>query len=323
MPKYLITGAAGFIGSNLVHALVARGEKVRGIDNFSHGRRENLAGIESKFEFREADITDAEAMRSACEGVEYVLHQAALGSVPRSLANPLASNHANVVGTLTVLQAARQAGVKRVVYASSSSVYGDTPTLPKREDMPANPISPYAVSKYAAELYAQSFCRVLGLETVCLRYFNVFGPRQHPTSEYAAVIPRFVRSMLNGERPTIFGDGQQGRDFTYVENVISANLLACTAPAELAAGRVFNVAAGRKIGLLEMYAMLQELTGFREPANFAPPRAGDVRDSLADTSRAQAAMGYKTLVDFREGLRRTVEWYRVELSASGLLTART
>ncbi len=323
MPKYLITGAAGFIGSNLVHALVARGEEVRGIDNFSHGRRENLAGIESKFEFREADITDADAMRSACSGVDYVLHQAALGSVPRSLANPLASNHANVVGTLTVLQAARQAGVKRVVYASSSSVYGDTPALPKREDMPANPISPYAVSKYAGELYAQSFCRVLGLETVCLRYFNVFGPRQHPTSEYAAVIPRFVRFMLNGERPTIFGDGQQGRDFTYVENVTSANLLACTAPAELAAGRVFNVAAGTKIGLLEMYAMLQELTGFREPAIFASPRAGDVRDSLADTSRAQAAMGYKTLVDFREGLRRTVEWYRVELSASGLLMTRT
>ena len=315
MARYLVTGAAGFIGSNLIHALVARGEEVRGIDDFSHGRRENLAAITEKIELLEADITDSEAVRSACSGVDYVLHQAALGSVPRSIANPLASNHANVVGTLNVLDAARQCGVKRVIYASSSSIYGDTPTLPKHEDMPANPISPYAVSKYTGELYAQSFSRILGLETVSLRYFNVFGPRQHPTSEYAAVIPRFIRAMMHKEQPTILGDGRQSRDFTYIENVISANLLACEAPAERVNGKAFNVAAGEKFSLLEMYELLKELTGFREPPLFAPSRAGDVRDSLADTSRAESAMGYKVLVHFKEGLRRTGEWYRAEFEA--------
>jgi nucleoside-diphosphate-sugar epimerase len=312
MAKYLVTGVAGFIGSNIVHALIERGEEVRGMDNFSHGRRENIASILDKFDFREADITDAKAIRSACDGVDYVLHQAALGSVPRSLDDPLASNHANVVGTLSVLQAAREAKVKRVVYASSSSAYGDTPTLPKREDMPASPISPYAVTKYAGELYSQSFSKVLGLETVSLRYFNVFGPRQHPTSQYAAVIPKFIRSMLAGEQPTIFGDGTQSRDFTYIENVVSANLLAARAPAEKASGRMFNIAAGKSYSLNEVYRLLQELTGFKKPAQYGPPRSGDVRDSLADTSRAQDAMGYKTGVDFKEGLRRTVEWYRKE-----------
>jgi UDP-glucose 4-epimerase len=202
------------------------------------------------------------------------------------------------------------------VYASSSSIYGDTPTLPKHEEMPANPISPYAVSKYAGELYAQSFSRVLGLETVSLRYFNVFGPRQHPTSQYAAVIPKFIREMMHQEQPTILGDGRQGRDFTYIENVISANLLASTAPAESVNGKAFNVAAGEKFSLLELYELLQELTGFSKPPLFAPSRPGDVRDSLADTSRASSAMGYKALVDFKEGLRRTVEWYRVEFGAS-------
>lgn len=310
MGLYLVTGIAGFIGSNLAHALVSRGEQVRGIDNLCHGRRENLDGIAQKIDLRLADITDDAAIRSACSGVDYVLHQAALGSVPRSIADPVGSNHANVVGTLKVLQAAREAGVKRVVYASSSSVYGDTPTLPKHEDMPGNPISPYAVSKYASELYAQTFARVLSLETVSLRYFNVFGPRQHPTSQYAAVIPKFVRAMLNGEQPTIFGDGQQSRDFTYIENVVSANLLACSAPAEKVSGKVFNVAAGKKYSLLETYEALAELIGFSKPPLFGPPRSGDVRDSLADTIRAQAAMGYKTLVDFKEGLQHTVAWYR-------------
>jgi UDP-glucose 4-epimerase len=314
MALYLVTGVAGFIGSNLAHALVARGDEVRGIDNFCHGRRENLAGIETKIDLREADITDDAAIGAACKGVDYVLHQAALGSVPRSLADPVGSNHANVVGTLKVLQAAREAGVKRVVYASSSSVYGDTPTLPKREDMPGNPISPYAVSKYAGELYAQSFSRVLGLETVSLRYFNVFGPRQHPTSQYAAVIPKFIRAMLGGEQPTIFGDGQQSRDFTYIDNVVSANLLTASAPAGKVSGQVFNVAAGRSFSLLELYRLLQELTGFDKPAVLAPPRSGDVRDSLADTTRAQQAMGYQTLVEFKEGLRKSVEWYRQEFA---------
>ncbi len=314
MVKYLVTGVAGFIGSNIAHALLERGEEVRGIDNFSHGRRENIAGILGKLDLREADITDSNAIRSACEGVEYVLHQAALGSVPRSLANPLASNHANAVGTLSVLQAASDAGVKRVVYASSSSIYGDTPTLPKRESMPSNPISPYAVSKYAGELYAKSFHNLLGLETVCLRYFNVFGPRQHPTSQYAAVIPKFIRQMLSGEQPTIFGDGKQSRDFTFIENVISANILACHAPAEKVCGRFFNVAAGKNYSLNEVCKLLQELTGFSKSPQYAPPRSGDVQDSLADTKLAQEAMGYKTLVDFKEGLRRTVAWYRTELT---------
>src|SRR5689334_9092697 len=316
MAKYLITGVAGFIGSNIAHALMARGDEVRGIDDLSHGRQENLAGIAARFDFRHADITDDAAIQSACSGMDYVLHQAARGSVPRSMADPVGSNHANVVGTIKVLQAARAAGVKRVVFASSSSVYGDTPVLPKREDMACAPISPYAVSKYAGELYCQSFSRVLGLETVSLRYFNVFGPRQHPTSQYAAVIPKFIRAMLAGEQPTIFGDGRQSRDFTFIDNVVSANLLACTASAENVSGRVFNVAAGKSFSLLDLYSLLQQHTGFDKPALFAAPRAGDVRDSLADTSRGQAAMGYKTLVDFKDGLGRTVEWYRTEFAAT-------
>lgn len=314
MSRYLVTGIAGFIGSNIAHALVVRGEEVRGVDDFRHGRTENLAGIFDKIDLREADITDTAAIESACQGVDYVLHQAALGSVPRSMEDPVGSNHANVVGTLKVLQAARMAGVKRVIYASSSSVYGDTPALPKREDMPCNPISPYAVSKYAGELYTQSFARVMSLETVSLRYFNVFGPRQHPTSQYAAVIPKFIRAMLADERPVINGDGKQSRDFTYVDNVVSANLLACTAPAEKVAGRVFNIAASKNFSVNDLYALLQDLTGVRTPAVSAPPRSGDIRDSLADTSSAEKAMGYKTLVEFEEGLRRTVEWYRREFA---------
>lgn len=314
MARYLITGVAGFIGSNIAHALIDRGEEVRGIDNFSHGRWENIADIISKFDFREADITDASAIRSACDGVDYVLHQAALGSVPRSLLDPLATNNANVAGTLSALEAAREAGVKRIIYASSSSIYGNTPTLPKREYMPLNPISPYAVSKCAGELYCQSFYNVLGIETVCLRYFNVFGPRQHPTSQYAAVIPRFIRQMLNGERPTIFGDGEQSRDFTFIDNVVSANLLACHAPAHKVCGRAFNIAAGKNFSLNELYSLLQQIIGCSTPPSYAPERDGDVRDSLADTTEARQALGYRTLVGFREGLRKTVEWYKSEIA---------
>ncbi len=314
MAKYLVTGAAGFIGSNLAHSLLQRGEDVRGLDNFSHGRPENIAGILSRFEFLRADVTDFKAVCSACDGVDFVLHQAALGSVPRSLDDPLATNHANIVGTLTVLEAARKTGVKRVVYASSSSVYGDTPTLPKTESMPANPISPYAVSKYAGELYAQTFYRSMGLETVSLRYFNVFGPRQHPSSQYAAVIPKFIRLMFAGEQPEMFGDGTQTRDFTFVENVVSANLLACRAPAGKVCGRTFNIAAGRQFSLNQLYLRLQGLTGFARPPRYLPARPGDVRDSLADTAAAEEAMGYKTLVEFEEGLRQTVDWYRTELA---------
>ena len=316
MAKYLVTGAAGFIGSNIVHYLVARGEEVRGVDNLSHSRPENIADIRKKFDFRQADVTDLEAMRSACQGMDYVLHQGAVGSVPRSIDDPIGTNRANVGGTITLFQAAREKGVKRVVYASSSSVYGDTPTLPKRENMPANPISPYAVSKYAGELYAQTFSRIMQLETVSLRYFNVFGPRQHPSSEYAAVIPKFIRLMLDGRQPTIFGDGLQTRDFTYIDNVISINLLACHAPAEKVSGRVFNVAAGKSFKLNQLYAMLQELTGFSQPPLYAPARTGDVHDSLADISPAETAMGYTILVDFKAGLQRTVDWYRTEASAS-------
>jgi UDP-glucose 4-epimerase len=315
MAKYLITGVAGFIGSNIAHSLIALGEEVRGIDDLSHGQRENLDGIAAKFDFRHADITDDAALQSACSGMDYVLHQAARGSVPRSMADPVGSNHANVVGTVKVLEAARAAGVRRVVFASSSSVYGDTPVLPKREDMACAPISPYAVSKYAGELYGQSFSKVLGLETVSLRYFNVFGPRQHPTSQYAAVIPRFVRAMLRGEQPVIFGDGKQSRDFTYIDNVVSANLLACNAPADKVSGRVFNIAAGKSFSLNELYAQLQGMIGYPKPASHSPARGGDVRDSLAETAQAQQAMGYKILVDFKEGLRRTVEWYRQEFNA--------
>ena len=320
MAKYLITGAAGFIGSNIAHALVARDEQVRGIDDLSDGRRENLDGIFDQIDFRHADITDDGAILSACAGVDYVLHQAARGSVPRSLAQPIASNHANVVGTLKVLQAARDKGVKRVIIASSSSVYGETPGLPKREDMACAPISPYAVSKYAGELYAQSFARLLGLETVCLRYFNVFGPRQHPTSQYAAVIPKFVRAMLQGQQPVIFGDGQTSRDFTFVDNVVSANLLACQAPATKVSGQVFNVATGESYTLSRLYSFLQELTGYRGAPSYAPPRGGDIRDSLADNVRAREAMGYETLVDFKEGLQRTVGWYRQELVSPSIPT---
>ena len=312
MSKYLVTGVAGFIGSNIAHALVAQGHQVRGIDNLSDGRMGNLTGILDRLDLRQADITDDTAIGSACEGIDFILHQAARGSVPRSLADPVGSNHANVVGTLKVFQAAREAGVKRVVIASSSSVYGDTPTLPKREDLPCAPISPYAVSKYAGELYAQSFAGLLGLETVSLRYFNVFGPRQHPTSQYAAVIPKFIRAMLQGEQPVIFGDGETSRDFTFVDNVVSANLLACQAPAEKVSGQVFNVATGKGYSLNQLYSFLQELTGYRGAAKYAAGRSGDIRDSLADSGRAQQAMGYKTLVDFKEGLRKTVEWYRQE-----------
>ena len=310
MARYLITGVAGFIGSNLAHSLIELGEEVRGIDNFSHGRWENIADIVHRFDFRKADVTDARAMRSACEGVDYVLHQAALGSVPRSIDDPRATNHANVAGTVNVLEAARDAGVKRLVYASSSSVYGNARTLPIHEDLPLNPLSPYAVSKCAGELYSQSFYRVLGFETVCLRYFNVFGPRQHPTSQYAAVIPKFIRKMLCGERPTIFGDGMQSRDFTFIDNVVSANLLACGAPSYSACGRAFNIAAGKNVSLNDLYALLQQMTG----CDLAPfnqnARAGDVRESLANTGRAEKAMGYRTLVGFREGLQKTVDWYK-------------
>src|SRR6202047_186575 len=312
MAKYLVTGAAGFIGSSLVRALLERGDEVRGIDNFATGRRENLTEMLSRIDFREADILDLDAMHKACRGVDYVLHEAAIPSVPRSVLNPVESNRANIDGTVNLLVAARDAQVKRVIYAASSSAYGDTPTLPKREDMSPNPISPYAVAKLASEYYMASFFRCYGLETVSLRYFNIFGPRQDPTSPYSGVLAKFISQMLKGEQPTIHGDGTQSRDFTYVDNVVHANLLACKAPASEVAGRVFNVATGTRIDLNEMFRVLKKLTGYPGEVKHGPERAGDVKHSLADLSRSEGHLGYKPQVNFEEGLRRTVDWYRTQ-----------
>jgi nucleoside-diphosphate-sugar epimerase len=310
MAKYLVTGAAGFIGSSLVRALLERGEQVRGIDNFSTGRRENLTEVIKKIEFREADILELDAMHSACKGVDYVLHQAAIPSVPKSVLDPIGSNRANTDGTVNVLVAARDAKVRRVVYAASSSAYGDTPTLPKHEGMNPNPISPYAVAKLASELYMISFFRCYGLETVCLRYFNIFGPRQDPSSPYSGVLAKFSMQMLRGDQPTIFGDGETSRDFTYIDNAVSANLLACSAPAAECAGRVFNCATGDRTTLNETFEALKELTGYKGNVKYEAERGGDIKHSLADISLAQKHLGYKVLVNFEDGLRRTVEWYK-------------
>jgi nucleoside-diphosphate-sugar epimerase len=317
MAKYLITGAAGFIGSSLVRALLERGDEVRGIDNFATGRRENLTEVANRIDFREADLLDLDAMHKACEGVDYVLHQAAIPSVPKSVLDPIGSNRANVDGTVNVLVAARDAKVKRVVYAASSSAYGDTPTLPKHEGMTPNPISPYAVAKLASELYMISFFRCYGLETVCLRYFNIFGPRQDPSSQYSGVLAKFSMQMLRGEQPTIFGDGETSRDFTFIDNAVSANLLACSAPAAECAGRVFNCATGRRVTLNETFEALKQLTGYKGSVKYSPERSGDIKHSLADISAAQKHLGYKVLVNFEDGLKRTVEWYKSQAQPVG------
>ena len=310
MATYLITGVAGFIGSALARAVLAQGDQVRGIDNLSTGRRDNLAEIVHRIDFQEGDLLDLQALYNACRGVDYVLHEAAIPSVPKSMLDPLGSNRANLDGTVNLLMAARDAKVKRVVYAASSSAYGDTPTLPKQEDMTPNPISPYAVAKLASEHYMISFYRCYGLETVCLRYFNIFGPRQDPTSPYSGVLAKFITQMLKGEQPTILGDGKQSRDFTYVDNAVEANLLACKAAANEVAGRVFNVATGRRVDLNETFQILKKLTGYPENVSYGPERAGDVKHSLADLSRAKKHLGYTPKVDFEEGLRRTIDWYR-------------
>ncbi len=310
MSLYLITGIGGFIGSSLARALLARGEQVRGVDNFSTGKRENIAEILDRIDFREADLLDVDAMHKACAGADFVLHQAAIPSVPKSVLDPLGSNRTNIDGTVNLLVAARDARVKRVVYAASSSAYGDTPTLPKHEEMKPDPISPYAVAKLAGEHYMVSFYRCYGLETVCLRYFNVFGPRQDPSSPYSGVLAKFITLMLSGEQPTIFGDGEQSRDFTYIDNVVAGNLQACHAPAPQAAGQVFNVATARRITLNETFKALQGLTSYSGQPKFASERGGDIKHSLADIGKAQANLGYKPTVDFEEGLRRTVDWYR-------------
>ncbi len=310
MATYLVTGAAGFIGSSLCRAILAQGDEVRGIDNFSTGHRENISDLEHLIDFREADILDTSALAEITRDVDYVLHQAALASVPRSIQDPVTSHRINAEGTLNVLLAARDAGVKRVVYASSSSVYGDTPSLPKREDMIPHPMSPYAVQKLAAEQYMHVFHHVYSLETVSLRYFNVFGPFQDPASMYSGVLARFTGMMLRGETPTIDGDGSQSRDFSYIANSVSANLLACTAPAEKVSGKAFNIATGRRVTVNETVKMLRELTGYDGEILYGPARAGDVKHSLADISRAREAMGYEPLVQFQQGLTETVRWYR-------------
>ncbi|MDI9584109.1 MAG: SDR family oxidoreductase [Acidobacteriota bacterium] len=308
MATFLVTGGAGFIGSNITRALLEAGDTVRVLDNFATGRRDNLSGIEESVALFEEDIRDLEAIRPAFEGADYVLHQAALPSVPRSVKDPVSTTEANVNGTLNVLIAARDAGVKRVVMASSSSVYGSNPELPKHEGMRPLPISPYAASKLADEAYAASFTHVYGLETVCLRYFNVFGPRQDPTSQYAAVIPLFVTLLLRGERPTIFGDGEQSRDFTYVANVIQANIRAATSPG--GSGQAFNIACGSRISLNELLAHLNDIIGTNIEPIYTESRAVDVKHSLADISAAREAFGYDPQVSTREGLEHVVEWYR-------------
>jgi nucleoside-diphosphate-sugar epimerase len=313
MAKYLITGIAGFIGSSLARALVEHGEQVRGIDNYLTGKAENLAGLENQIDFREVDLRDAAATRAACEGIDYILHLGALPSVPLSVKNPEPSHDCNVNGTFHVLEGARAAGVKRVVYAASSSAYGDQPVLPSKESMRPMPISPYAVQKLTGEHYMSSYWQVYGLETVSLRYFNVFGPRQGADSPYSGVLAKFIQQMLEGTRPTIFGSGEQGRDFTYIDNVVSANLLACAAPAEKVAGKVFNAACGGQHTLKEIYQLLAKLIGFDLPPLYGPPRTGDILNSQADISAATEAFGYLPLIGVQEGLERTVEWYRQTL----------
>lgn len=306
--KFLVTGGAGFIGSHIVDALVARGDQVRVLDNLSTGSLANLEHVRQAVEFIEGDMTNSSVVRQAVEGVDCIFHEAALASVPRSVEAPLDSHAACATGTLHLLDAARRSGVRRLVYAASSSAYGDQPFSSKRETDLLAPISPYGAAKLAGEMYCQAFTATYGFETVCLRYFNVFGPRQDPDSPYSAVIPRFVTAMLAGRRPTVYGDGHQTRDFTYVGNVVDGNLLAADAPN--VSGQTFNLANGRQTSLLELIAALNELLETRIEPQFEPPRAGDVRESLADITRAREALGYEPKVDFREGLERSIDFYQ-------------
>jgi nucleoside-diphosphate-sugar epimerase len=305
--RYLVTGGAGFIGSNTVDELVRRGHDVVVLDDLSTGKAENLSEVKEKVELLHHSVTDLDRLREACRGVDYVLHLGARTSVPRSVKDPLETNRVNVDGTLNVLVAARDAKVKRVVFAGSSSVYGETPTLPKREDMPAAPISPYGLSKLAGEIYGQIFQRCYGLEFVSLRYFNVFGPRQDPGSPYSGVLSLFNAALLNGTQPTVYGDGEQSRDFTYVGNAVEANLLACEA--KRAAGLAINIGTGVRYTLNQTLALLEKITGRPAKAKYGPPREGDIHDSQADISRAKDVLGYNPRFGFEEGLKNTWEWF--------------
>jgi len=307
---YLVTGGAGFIGSNLVEALLEGRARVRVLDDFSSGRKENLAPFEGRFTLIEGSITDRETCREATEGVDYVLHQAAVPSVQKSLEDPFLSHEAGATGTLNILIAARDNGCKRVVVAGSSSAYGDTPELPKREDMTPSPRSPYAVSKLSGEQYARVFPDLFGLGTVVLRYFNVFGPRQDPNSLYSAVIPLFIRHALEGRPPYINGDGEQTRDFTYIDNVVQANLKGCTAEGPGVLGGVFNVGCGERISVNRLWEEITRIVGIDLDALYRDPRPGDVRDSLADIGRIRDKLGYEPTVDLAEGLDRTLTWFR-------------
>ncbi len=306
---YLVTGGAGFIGSNIARELVARGEKVRVLDDFSTGKKEHLDGLEADVQVIEGSLTDEHVVKDALREVRFVLHQAAIPSVPRSVADPLRSNEANVTGTLNLLIESREAEVERFVFAASSSAYGDTAVLPKVESMPANPLSPYAVGKYTGELYVKVFADIYGLPAVSLRYFNIFGPCQDPASEYAAVIPKFIQSMLRGKAPVIYGDGEQSRDFTYIDNAVEANLLACLSD-KAGRGEVINVACGTRYTLNQLVAALNELLGTSIEPVYTEAMAGDVKHSLADIGKAKELLDYEVKVDFIEGLRQTVDWFK-------------
>jgi UDP-glucose 4-epimerase len=314
MAVYVVTGGGGFIGSHIVEELLRRGQTVRIIDNFSTGKRVNLDAFKNDVEIFEVDMAEATNLRDFVKGADYVIHQAAIPSVPKSMIDPLRSHNSNVNGTLNLLLACRDAGVKRVVYASSSSVYGDSPTLPKHEDMMPNPLSPYGAQKLFAEIYCQVFTRAYKLETVSLRYFNVFGPRQDATSQYSGVLALFIPAVLQGRRPTIHGDGLQSRDFTYVKNVAEANLLACTAPG--VGGQVFNVACGDRITVNSMLQQINQITGKDISPIYGEPRAGDIKHSHADITRAKEHLGYAPKFTFEEGLRHTIEWYRQDIAAT-------
>jgi nucleoside-diphosphate-sugar epimerase len=309
MSRFLVTGGAGFIGSHLVRGLLDRGDDVTVLDDFSTGRRENLEGLEGRIRLIEGSILDAEAVATALEGVAGVLHEAAMPSVPKSVALPRPTHQANIVGTLTLLEGCRRAGVKRIVYAASSSAYGDQEADRKSEELTPRPLSPYAVQKLTGEYYCRVFTQLYGLECIGLRYFNVFGPRQDPKSQYAAVIPAFVTRLLAGLPPLIYGDGTQSRDFTFVRNVVEANFAALAAPAS-ACGEIYNAACGSQTSLLELYGMISSALGRSIPPEHAPPRAGDVRASCADPQRAAAALGFTARISVRDGLQETVAWYR-------------